>query len=80
MLSGNESSCYQAKKTAAKPITARVPAALNLPNLNSLTFSRSASFQWTTAERQRAQQPGRQNKTRFAKQKQAGFPEWRAAP
>ncbi|EBJ2702460.1 hypothetical protein DQ648_22865 [Salmonella enterica] len=80
MLSGNESSCYQAKKSATKPVTVRVSTLLNLPNLNSLTFSRGARFRWTTAERQKTQQPGRQNETRFAKQKQAGFPSRRAAP
>ena len=50
VLSGNESSCYQATKSAAKPMMARVSASPNFPNLNSLTFSRSAASRWTTTQ------------------------------
>jgi plasmid replication initiation protein len=46
----NESSCYQATKSAAKPMMARVSASPNFPNLNSLTFSRSAASRWTTTQ------------------------------
>ncbi|AVO48807.1 hypothetical protein C6568_05685 [Melaminivora suipulveris] len=80
MLSGVGLSCYQACQSVAKPITARVLASLNFPNLNSLTFSRSAPFRWTTAERQRAQQARSPKQPRFARQAQASFPAWRAAP
>ncbi|AZP53274.1 hypothetical protein EJP80_05710 [Rahnella aquatilis] len=80
MLSGVRLSCYQEYESPAKPITARVSTSLNLPNLNSLTFSRSAPFRWTTAERQKTQQPRKQKKNQFSGQKQAGFPDRRAAP
>ncbi|ART47967.1 hypothetical protein CBP34_07270 [Acidovorax carolinensis] len=80
MLSGVGLSCYQACQSAAKPMLARVSASLNLPNLNSLTFSRSAPFRWTTAERQKAQQARSPNQPRSARQVQASIPAWRAAP
>ncbi|QIL69120.1 hypothetical protein G7048_01145 [Diaphorobacter sp. HDW4B] len=80
MLSGNKSSCYQATKPATKPVLARVLASLNLPNLNTLTFSRSAPVRWTTAERRKAQQARNPKQPRFAVQVQASSPAWRAAP
>ncbi|MCK4123133.1 hypothetical protein HFK83_12255 [Ralstonia pseudosolanacearum] len=80
MLSGVRLSCYQEYESLAKPITARVSTPLNLPNLNSLTFSRSAPFRWTTAERQKPKQLQKQKQPRFSGKKQAGFPDRRAAP
>ena len=80
VLSGNRSSCYQATKSAAKPITARVLASLNFSNLNTLTFSRSAAPRWTTAKRQKTQQARSPKQPRFARRAQASFPAWRAAP
>ncbi|MCK4141959.1 hypothetical protein HFK84_06610 [Ralstonia pseudosolanacearum] len=80
MLSGVRPSCYQEYGSPAKPITARLSASLNLPNLNSLTFSRSTPFRWTTAERQKALQPRKRKQLRLSGQKQAGFPDRRAAP
>ncbi|MBA4280993.1 MAG: hypothetical protein C0435_16630 [Ralstonia sp.] len=80
MLSGVRLSCYQEYESPAKPITARVSMPLNLPNLNSLTFSRSAPFRWTTAETQKPKQLRKQKQPRFSGQKQAGFPDRRAAP
>ncbi|RDD92908.1 hypothetical protein DTW89_11145 [Acidovorax sp. BoFeN1] len=77
MLSGVGLSCYQACQSPAKPMLARVSASLNLPNLNSLTCSSSAPFRWTTAKRQKAKSP---KQPRFARQMQASFPAWRAAP
>jgi hypothetical protein len=68
VLSGNKLSCYQATKSAAKPMLARVSASLNLPNLNSLTFSRETPSRWTTATRSQTQQT------------KPGFPAWRARP
>ncbi|ANH73288.1 hypothetical protein A8E36_17420 [Burkholderia cenocepacia] len=62
VLSGNESSCYQATKPAAKLILARVSASPNFPNLNTLTGSSSAAPRWTTATGREAQR------------QQAGFP------
>ncbi|PJL68673.1 hypothetical protein B9Y61_11635 [Stenotrophomonas maltophilia] len=72
VLSGVRLSCYQEYENAAKPVTARVSALSNLPNLNSLTFGRSAPFRWTTAKRHGGQ--------RFARQAKPGFPTGRAAP
>ncbi|MBS80213.1 MAG: hypothetical protein CMO32_31530 [Variovorax sp.] len=80
MLSGVSLSCYQACQTAANPITTRVPASLNFPNFKYLTFSRSASFRWTTAESQKQRQNRSQKQRRFAGRKQAGFPSGRATP
>nr|QJT73628.1 hypothetical protein [Pseudomonas fluorescens] len=80
MLSGVRLSCYQEYESPEKPITVRVWTPLNLPNLNSLTFSRSAPFRWTTAERQGTKQPRKQRQPQFSGQKQAGFPNRRAAP
>ncbi|PWY42772.1 hypothetical protein DK459_29090 [Achromobacter sp. RW408] len=83
MLSGVRLSCYQEYENAGKPITARVCALPNIPNLNSLTFSREAPFRWTTAEKQksppirRQEQP--QHQPRSARQNHAGFPGRRAA-
>ncbi|QIL45493.1 hypothetical protein G7045_07975 [Acidovorax sp. HDW3] len=68
MLSGVRLSCYQEYGSAAKPITARVWASLNFPNLNSLTFSRSTAPRWTTITRPQEQQ------------QQPGFPARRAWP
>ncbi|TAJ61975.1 MAG: hypothetical protein EPO53_20285 [Variovorax sp.] len=68
MLSGNESSCYQATKSAANPRQHRVSRPSNFPNLNSLTFSRSAAPRWITATRPQAQQ------------QKPGLPTRRAAP
>ncbi|NVI10008.1 hypothetical protein FSB64_42415, partial [Paraburkholderia sp. JPY454] len=48
VLSGVRLSCYQEYGSAAKPITARVSASLNFPNLKHLTGSRSAAPRWTT--------------------------------
>ncbi|PPV42013.1 hypothetical protein C5L43_03540 [Ectopseudomonas oleovorans] len=64
VLSGVSLSCYQACEIAAKPVTALVCGLSNFPNLNSITFSRSAPFQWITTKRHG----------------QAGFPAGRAAP
>jgi hypothetical protein len=50
VLSGVRLSCYQEYASAAKPITARVPASLNFPNLKPLTFSKSAQVRWTSAQ------------------------------
>ncbi|KAB0542820.1 hypothetical protein F7P85_12320 [Kerstersia gyiorum] len=84
MLSGVRLSCYQEYETAGKPIMARAYAPSNLPNLNSLTFSREAPFRWTTAESQNQQQIRQQNQEknqpRSARQKQPGLPSRRAAP
>ncbi|ONM89658.1 hypothetical protein B0B23_06685 [Pseudomonas aeruginosa] len=88
MLSGVRLSCYQEYETAGKSITARVCAPSNLPNLNSLTFSREAPFRWTTAERPNQRQirhrnQGKnrgQNQPRSAWKKQPGLPSRRAAP
>ncbi|WHZ10998.1 MAG: hypothetical protein OJF60_001437 [Burkholderiaceae bacterium] len=68
MLSGVRLSCYQEYGSAAKPITARVSASLNFPNLKHLTGSRSAVPRWITATRHEAQQ------------QQPGFPARRARP
>ncbi|RUC47628.1 hypothetical protein IPC1409_13540 [Pseudomonas aeruginosa] len=51
VLSGVRPSCYQEYENAAKPITARVWVSSNYLTSKSLTFSRSAPFRWTTAER-----------------------------
>ncbi|TMN19383.1 hypothetical protein FF950_11615 [Pseudoxanthomonas sp. X-1] len=72
VLSGNKSSCYQATKSAANPCQHWVSSPSNIPNLNSLTFSREAPFRWTTAKRH-GEQP-------FARQAKPGFPAGRAAP
>jgi hypothetical protein len=68
VLSGVRLSCYQEYGSAAKPITARVSAPPNFPNLNHLTDSRSAARRWKTAERH------------HARQRQPGFPAGRARP
>ncbi|OZI63613.1 hypothetical protein CAL28_26765 [Bordetella genomosp. 11] len=68
VLLGVRLSCYQEYGSAAKPITARVSASPNFPNLNSLTDSRSAAPRWITATRHEAQQ------------QQPGFPARRARP
>ncbi|QCP80213.1 hypothetical protein EA660_05625 [Pseudoxanthomonas winnipegensis] len=84
MLSGVALSCYQACQSAANPRQHWVFSPSNIPNLNSLTFSRAAPFRWTTAERQKAPPSRRQeqprNQPRSARQNPAGFPAWRAAP
>ncbi|MFC1349471.1 MAG: hypothetical protein G8D60_08655 [gamma proteobacterium symbiont of Phacoides pectinatus] len=72
MLSGVSLSCYQACETAENPITVRVSASYNFPNLNSLTYKNSAPFRWKTAKRHDAQH--------FAWQRKPGFPARRAAP
>ncbi|NRE31721.1 hypothetical protein E5U26_13775 [Burkholderia pseudomallei] len=68
VLSGVSISCYQACEIAGKPIAARVSACSNFPNSNTLTFDKSAPFQWTTAKRHCAQL------------RKPGFPTRRAAP
>ncbi|MDN4588624.1 hypothetical protein DBA29_08980 [Xenophilus aerolatus] len=68
VLSGNESSCYQATKSAANPRQHWVSRPSNFPNLNSLTFSRSAAPRWITTTRHERQQ------------QKPGFPAWRAKP
>ncbi|HBP4595669.1 TPA: hypothetical protein L5603_001571 [Pseudomonas aeruginosa] len=84
MLSGVSLSCYQACQSAAKPRQHWVSRPSNLPNLNSLTFSREAPFRWTTAgsqnQRQIQQRNQGQNQPRSAWQKQRGLPSRRAAP
>ncbi|ARA78457.1 hypothetical protein B5S52_02150 [Pectobacterium brasiliense] len=84
VLSGNKSSCYQATKSAANPHQHWVSPASNIPNLNSLTFSREVPFRWTTPETQKARRLERRNqpktKPRSAGQEQPGSPNWRAAP
>ncbi|RTA89564.1 hypothetical protein EJ607_16600 [Pseudomonas aeruginosa] len=84
MLSGVSLSCYQACQSAAKPRQHWIFSPSNLPNLNSLTFSREAALRWTTAETQKSQQPERRNQPtaqpRSARQKQPVLPDWRAAP
>ncbi|TYZ55446.1 hypothetical protein C2I33_08135 [Ralstonia solanacearum] len=72
MLSGVSLSCYQACETAGRPIAVRIPGPSNFPNLNSLTFSRSAPFRWTTAKRQ--------DTRHFVRRRKPGFPARRAAP
>ncbi|MBA0461887.1 hypothetical protein HGT74_13420 [Stenotrophomonas maltophilia] len=64
VLSGVFLSCYQACEFARKPITVRVSALSNFPNLKPITFDRSARFRWTTAKRHAL----------------AGFPTRRAEP
>ncbi|HBY34839.1 hypothetical protein IPC150_01360 [Pseudomonas aeruginosa] len=68
VLSGVRLSCYQEYGSAAKPITARVSASPNFPNLKHLTGSRSAAPRWKTATRREAQR------------QQPGFPTGRARP
>ncbi|QIL82445.1 hypothetical protein G7047_22805 [Diaphorobacter sp. HDW4A] len=68
VLSGVGLSCYQACPSPAKPMLARVSACLNFPNLNALTFSRSAAPRWTTAAQAETQQ------------QRPGFPTRRARP
>ncbi|RKJ95023.1 hypothetical protein CE154_018035 [Alicycliphilus denitrificans] len=68
VLSGVRLSCYQEYGSPANPITARVSASLNFPNLKPLTGSRSAAPRWTTATRHETQQ------------QQPGFPAGRARP
>ncbi|RPW08420.1 hypothetical protein IPC775_19775 [Pseudomonas aeruginosa] len=68
VLSGNKSSCYQATKSAANPCHHWVLPPSNIPNLNSLTFSREAPFRWTTTKRHEMQK------------RKTGFPTRRAAP
>ncbi|QBR42393.1 hypothetical protein EHF36_12385 [Kerstersia gyiorum] len=84
MLSGVSLSCYQACQSAAKPRQYWSFPPSNLPNLNSLTFSREAPFRWTTAESQNQNQIRQrnrgQNQPRSARQKQPDLPSWRAAP
>ncbi|OSZ43374.1 hypothetical protein BVZ31_20335 [Alcaligenes faecalis] len=84
MLSDVSLSCYQACQSAAKPRQYWVLRPSNLPNLNSLTFSREAPFRWTTVEsqnqRQIRQQNQEKNQPRSAWQKQPGLPSRRAAP
>ncbi|TYC51596.1 hypothetical protein ETQ85_23975 [Zoogloea oleivorans] len=50
VLSGVRLSCYQEYESPAKPVTARVPASLNLPNLKPLTFNKSVPVRWISAE------------------------------
>ncbi|RFP08394.1 hypothetical protein D0T25_20820 [Duganella sp. BJB488] len=50
VLSGVRLSCYQEYESTEKPVTARVPASLNLPNLKPLTFNKSALVRWTSTE------------------------------
>ncbi|MCL6329924.1 hypothetical protein EXT51_10440 [Pectobacterium carotovorum subsp. carotovorum] len=84
MLSDVSLSCYQACQSAAKPRQYWVLRPSNLPNLNSLTFSREAPFRWTTAERQNQRQIRQrnrgQNQPRAARLKQPGLPSRRTAP
>ncbi|QBF65184.1 hypothetical protein DOM02_16825 [Pseudomonas aeruginosa] len=68
MLSGVALSCYQACQSAANPRQHWVSALSNFPNLNSLTFGREAPLRWTTATRPQT------------RQRQPGFPAWRARP
>ncbi|PRG11338.1 hypothetical protein C6Q17_15620 [Burkholderia contaminans] len=67
VLSGNRPSCYQATKSAASPMLARVSAAYNINNLIPIT-GKSAAPRWITGLRHRAQQ------------EQPGFPTRRAGP
>ncbi|MCP1713879.1 plasmid replication initiation protein [Kerstersia gyiorum] len=84
VLSGVSLSCYQECQSAAKPRQYWSFPPSNLPNLNSLTFSREAPFRWTTAESQNQNQIRQrnrgQNQPRSARQKQPDLPSWRAAP
>ncbi|EIW8581841.1 TPA: hypothetical protein L6B59_18455 [Pseudomonas aeruginosa] len=68
VLSGNKSSCYQATKSAANLRQRWIFRPSNIPNLNSLTFSREALFRWTTTQRHQTQK------------RKTGFPTRRAAP
>ncbi|HBP0930546.1 hypothetical protein AO920_32935 [Pseudomonas aeruginosa] len=68
VLSGVGLSCYQACRSSANPRQHWVCASSNFPNLNSLTFSRSAAPRWITTTRHEA------------RQQQHGFPTRRAAP
>src|SRR5690606_10331230 len=80
VLSGVALSCYQACQSAENPRQHWVCALSNIPNLNSLTFSREAPLRWTTATRpQTAGNPSRQ-KSGFAGDSKQGFPARRAAP
>ncbi|RDT55826.1 hypothetical protein DXF93_06080 [Escherichia coli] len=67
VLSGNKSSCYQATKSAANHCQHWVLTPSNIPNFNSLTFSREAPFRWTTTQRHQTQE------------RKTGFPTRRAA-
>ncbi|KAB7766072.1 hypothetical protein CEK69_16090 [Xanthomonas sp. LMG 12462] len=51
VLSGNESSCYQATKFAGKPRLVRLSTPRNVPNLVSNIGGRSAAIRWITASR-----------------------------
>ncbi|POR10015.1 hypothetical protein BV908_12265 [Diaphorobacter sp. LR2014-1] len=67
VLSGNRPSCYQATKSAARPMLARVSGTYNINNLIPIT-GKSAAPRWITATRREAQQ------------QQPGFPTRRARP
>ncbi|RUB30079.1 hypothetical protein IPC1429_29545 [Pseudomonas aeruginosa] len=68
VLSGVHLSCYQEYENAGKPVTVRVFSPSNFPNKKYITFSRSAPFRWTTAQRHQTQE------------RKTGFPTRRAAP